>query len=115
MQSNTWSDWLSLGGSLAGTPAVGRNCDGYLEVLARGTDGTLKNIRQDPDSDTGTGWANWTSLGGEPTPATPAVAGHPAGVRGLDVFARGANGTVHHCWQTNPLDPYEWSDWHALD
>nr|WSW49012.1 hypothetical protein OG296_38750 [Streptomyces sp. NBC_01001] len=166
LQSNTWSDWLSLGGSLAGTPAVGRNYDGYLEVLARGTDGTLKNIRQDPDSgtgtgwsawqtlddsvvmagdpamtvnpsggwleafatgadgtlyhicqnpDTSTGWANWTPLGGEPTPATPAVVGHPVGVQGLDVFARGANGTVHHRWQTNPLDPYEWSDWHALD
>ena len=40
----SWSSWYSLGGTLAGDPAVGKTYDGRIEVYCRFADGTIQKI-----------------------------------------------------------------------
>lgn len=55
-----WSDWTSLGGWIEKLD-VGRNLDGRLEVLGRGSDNALWHIEMTSVCD---GWNDWVCLGG---------------------------------------------------
>jgi hypothetical protein len=63
-----WSGWASLGGQLGGgTPVVGRNADGRLEVFALGVGAQgpeLVHLWEDPTS--ATAWSGWNNLGSPP-------------------------------------------------
>src|SRR5581483_466929 len=113
-----WSGWASLGGSLSGgTPAVGRNADGRLEVFAEapGAQGPeLAHVWRDPSSPTL--WSGWASLGAPPGQflGFPAV-GRNADGR-LEAFVRVglmSTGDVWHIWQ-DPASPTFWSGWDPL-
>ena len=108
-QSNPiWSDWEDLGGHLAGSPVVGRNKDGRLEVFVRATGNVLQHIWQTaPNS----GWSGWESLGTGGLAGDPAVASNADGR--LEVFVRGARNALWHIWQTGLVN-IVWSPWEAL-
>ena len=58
--NGSWSGFFSLGGSWKGTPAVGRNADGRLEVFVEGrTDGRLWHNWQLVPNGT---WYGWVTL-----------------------------------------------------
>jgi hypothetical protein len=109
-----WSNWASLGapaGGKAGSPAVGRNADGRLEVFALEITGALWHIWQDPA--TATGWSGWADLGAPPGVSLEAPAvGENADGR-LEVFALEINGALWHAWQ-DPTSPTGWSGWDSL-
>jgi len=77
-------DLPTMGGSLAGSPALGSNADGRLEVFAQGTSGSLQTAYQTTVNGS---WSGWFSLGGGVT-GTPAVARNSDGR--LQVFVRGS-------------------------
>lgn len=86
----------SLGGSTKGSPALGRNADGRLEVFSVGSGGDLVTTFQTaPNS----GWSGWFSLGGQLV-GTPAVGMNQDGR--LEVFARGTDHAIWHAWQESP-------------
>lgn len=89
----TWSGWQSLGGTFVGTPAVGQNADGRLEVFARGADNIMYHIWQ---TTPGGGWSDWGSLGWR-IGGNPAVGTNKDGR--LEVFARGTDNKIYHQWQ----------------
>ena len=94
-----WSGWASLGGSIVGTPGVGKNSDngGRLELFAKGTDSALWHIWQMPP--TSQTWSAFNSLGGQVnSDGGPPVVGLNSG-----------NGPLNNCLQVfvfaNP-DPF---------
>src|SRR5919198_1109185 len=106
-----WSGWASLdapAGGKAGSPAVGRNADGRLEVFVSGNTGALSHIWQDPA--TATGWSGWADLGAPPGVSLEApTVGENADGR-LEVFALEIDGALWHAWQ-DPASPTGWSGW----
>ena len=113
-----WSGWGSLGGQLeGGSPVVGRNADGRLEVFALGQTPTgpeLSHIWQDAGSPTG--WSDWASLGSAPGQFMSALdVGQNADGR-LEVFTRVglmSSGVSWHIWQ-DPASATAWSGWDNL-
>jgi hypothetical protein len=91
----TWSNWISLGGSLSGNVAVASNWDGRLEVFATGTDAVPYHIWQTQTDSSGS-WSQWESLGGA-TNMDPAVGKNRDGR--LEVFVIGLDGALYHRWQ----------------
>ncbi|MFO0759865.1 MAG: phage tail tip lysozyme [Byssovorax sp.] len=90
------SGLASLGGSIAGDPAVGANADGRLEVFALGPKGNMVTTFQtEPNG----GWSGWFSLGGN-LEGRPAVANNEDGR--IELFARSAGNTLEHAWQDSP-------------
>jgi hypothetical protein len=114
-----WIGWTARGGNLdGGTPVVGVNADGRLEVFAsgQGADGPhLWHIWQTaPNS---VGWSAWDDLGDPPPPAQflgfPVVGSNEDGR--LEAFVRVglmSSGHVWHIWQTAPNSG--WSAWDDL-
>lgn len=99
--NGSWSSWASLGSpggatALGGSPSVGQNADGRLEVFAAAS-GALWHIWQTAPNN---GWSSWVSLGGEP--GGGAVVGRNKDGR-LEVFVTAAGvGGVWHRWQVTP-------------
>jgi len=54
-----WSAWESIGGSANGTPIIGHNDDGRLQIFEIHPDGKIWNRYQL----SGGGWSNWTAYG----------------------------------------------------
>jgi hypothetical protein len=58
--SNGWSYGESLGGQTSGTPIIGQNADGRLEIFMRGLDrGVYTKWQTAPNN----GWSDWLRLG----------------------------------------------------
>ena len=95
--STSWSNYVSLGGTITGNPAVTRNSDGRLEVFAVGANGNaLYHIWQtSPGSST---WSAWDSFGGTIT-SNPTLGRNSDGR--LEVFVGGAGNQLWHKWQTS--------------
>ncbi|KAH6715963.1 peptidase S8/S53 domain-containing protein [Leptodontidium sp. MPI-SDFR-AT-0119] len=106
-----WSSWFSHGSPrrvrLNGSPIVGRNLDGRLQVFLLSTDSQLWYIAQ---TTPGGGWGSWTSLG-KPASTTltdSSVIASNADGR-LEIFTQGADSALWHIWQTTPNGT--WSSW----
>ncbi|MGH9439038.1 MAG: hypothetical protein ACRD22_14360, partial [Terriglobia bacterium] len=89
----------SLGGFIAGSPAVAQNADGRLEVFVLGGgDGALYHNWQITP---GGAWSGFSVLAGNGNMATaPTVAVNDDGR--LEVFAQTTDGAGFHIWQTSP-------------
>lgn len=90
-------------GTFTGTPAVGQNWDGRIEVAARGSNGNLWHSWQYPDST----WAPLTPYPALRATSTPAFARNQDGR--LELVVRGPDKYFYHAWQTSPGGG--WSDW----
>lgn len=118
--ADEWGGWTSLGrprGSGLGTPAVGQNQDGRLELLAIGDDGALWHAwQQRPDEEA---WSEWVSLGTPPMRAPRGLAGdfRPAVATNqdgrLEVFVVGNDRALWHVYQARP-GRAPWSAWASL-
>jgi len=86
-------NWTYLGESFVGTPTIGRNADGRLEIFAVGTNGELFHAWQVAVNG---GWSGWASFGGN-FRGTP-VATRNADGR-LEVFVTTSTGALAHAWQ----------------
>lgn len=123
----TWrqAKWEDLGGRLAGSPVVGTNGDGRLEVFARGVANELEHISQvgyrllDGRRFDG-GWSGWEALGSGGLTGDPAVGVNVDGR--LEVFVHGAGNALWHIWQTSAStiaagsvnSVVGWSPWESL-
>ena len=110
----SYTGWTSLGRptgtSIVSNPAVGRNLDGRLEVLARGSDGFVYHTSQlAPGSAIYTGWC-W--LGGEQKAGNPAVAQDADGK--LRVFMHGLNDNILYEKIQIAPNSNTYSDWMPL-
>jgi len=104
-----FTQWASLGGSLAGNPAVASNSDGRLEVFAVASDNNIRSISQTAQGSDA--WGEWQSLGGDRLVSDPAVASNSDGR--LEVFAVASDNRLWHTWQTAPSNG--WSmNWEQL-
>jgi Pro-kumamolisin, activation domain len=109
--NNGWSNWYSQGtpkgASLDGSPILGRNADGRLQLFINARDGTMWSIFETTPGGT---WGAWTSLG-KPSSVTltdSAVVASNADGR-LEVFAQAADQALWHIWQETPNG--KWSTW----
>jgi hypothetical protein len=108
-----WTQWESLGepdgGSGGYGPAVERNSDGRLEVVANDVDGAAWHRWQRREG----GWSGWDSF--DDPPVEGKVAFFPTLVSNgdgrLELFTRGGDGAVWHRWQQRPPG---WSAWSSL-
>ncbi len=113
-----WSDWLSVGGSLASAPAVAAGGTALLDVFARGNDNALWHRNFDENRENRGTWTNWESLGGflSSGPAVVAWGGdaglpyHSYEAQHLDVFGLGNDRALWH----RSLDHGRWSTWESL-
>ncbi|MEM9553408.1 MAG: peptidoglycan DD-metalloendopeptidase family protein [Acidobacteriota bacterium] len=55
--SGTWTPWVILGGTCAGSPTIARDGSGRVYAFVRGLDGTLYYKRRDTS---GGGWSGWS-------------------------------------------------------
>ncbi|KAK0703712.1 hypothetical protein B0T26DRAFT_732354 [Lasiosphaeria miniovina] len=106
-----WSGWYSHGSPsgvvLGGSPIVGRNVDGRLQVFVRGNEGNLWSV---PQSSPGGGWGGWISLGHPQAVGITDSASVAANADGrLEIFAQGVDQNLYHIWQTTPGG--SWSGW----
>jgi GH25 family lysozyme M1 (1,4-beta-N-acetylmuramidase) len=102
----SWSDWSSLGGTIASDPVVVQNEDGRLEAFAVTAGGSVYHTWQKTPSG---GWSGWADLGGNVTSTLAAVTNTDGRI---EVFAVDAAGAVGHVWQTSAGG--SWSDWASL-
>lgn len=112
-----WTGWTSLGGELdGGTPAVGRNADGRLEVFSDGQGASGPELRHIWQTAPGGAWSAWGGLGAPPpSDLLGAVAVGENQDGRLEAFIRvGAMsaGVIWHIWQTAPNNG--WSGWDNL-
>jgi hypothetical protein len=104
-QAGTFLPWAPLGGvgTVVGTPAVGLNGDGRLQVFWRGANGSLMSVVQ-----SGVNTATWSSpaplLVGEILTSDPVVARDSKGR--LAVFFLGLKNEIRHIHQAAPNDPF---------
>jgi hypothetical protein len=89
--TDNWAtNWTSLGGRLASSPAAVSPTAGYMDVWVAGTDGAVWVT----GFHTGAAWYAWLNVGGKVYPGTgPAVSGWPGRE---DCFVRGTDGAM---WQ----------------
>jgi hypothetical protein len=99
---STWSDWVSLGGSLTSAPSAVSISPNTLHVFGRGTDQALWMKYWN-----GSQWSEWTSLGGSLTSGPDATSW---GANRLAVFARGTDNSL--MWKR--WDGATWSGWELL-
>ncbi|KYF77902.1 hypothetical protein BE17_17495 [Sorangium cellulosum] len=86
------ADWYDLGGSLAGPPSAVSSSPGHLDIVARGTDGSLLYRSWSSGSwwPSQTAWATLTvDIGGDPIIVSSAPGK-------LDVFVVGSDATLWH-------------------
>jgi hypothetical protein len=111
-----WTEWKSLGEpdrvSAGYGPAVARNSDGRLEVVAGGIDGAAWHRWQRREG----GWSDWHSF--KKPPELQAVVASPPtlvynGDARLELFTRGSDDAVWHRWQQRPSAG--WSGWDPLE
>jgi hypothetical protein len=109
-----WTPWEAFGEPAGGSggygPAVVRNSDGRLEVVANDVNGAAWHRWQRRES----GWSGWDSF--DDPPVQGKVAYHPTLVHNgdgrLELFTRGGDGAVWHRWQRRPSG---WSAWSSLE
>ncbi|MFT3768628.1 MAG: GH25 family lysozyme [Minicystis sp.] len=93
----TWSKWISLGGGVH-DPFAATDTDGRMEVFVRGNNDALYRTRQ---KEAGGAWEGFTKMGGT-------VSGRPVAMKNkdgrLEVFYRSTDGSVHHAWQSAPVN-----------
>lgn len=77
---------------LVGTPAIGRNLDGRLEVVGRTAGGALRHAWQE-----GFGWSALVAFAGVAAQGDPVVAAQADGR--LEILVEGGSGTLTHLWQ----------------
>lgn len=99
-----WSPWFLQAAGI-GSPAVGSNSDGRLEVAGLTADNTAWHMWQ---ATPGGAWAS--ALLGGTLASGPAIARNADGR--LELAAVGADGAIWHQWQTAPSSG--WSGWHSL-
>src|SRR5689334_16778080 len=101
--TNSWSDWFNLAGSISAgdAPAAVSWGPGRLDVFVRTAGGVLGHTALTSTA----GWSAWESFPGGIASA-PAVGAWAAGR--LDVFARGPGNELLHKW-------YDVSGWHAWE
>jgi hypothetical protein len=114
----SWDAWSSLstppGVTSLGSPAVGHNADGRLEVMVTGSNDAIWHIWQ---TSAGGAWSGWESLGGESRGGL--AIGQNADGR-LEVFSTEDNAAlsdaVWHRWQTSPNGGWVFVsvDWQSL-
>jgi hypothetical protein len=107
------SGWPQLaGGTTASSPAVNRNQDGRLEVMAIGGDRVLHHAWQVSPNN---GWGPWVLFGSR-LPIGIELQGDPAMIVShdgrLEVYALGSDRAIWHAWQTTPNGA--WSGWDSL-
>jgi acylphosphatase len=101
--------WISLGGVITSSVAVGNNRDGRLEVFVRGTDGAVYHKWQTTPNG---GWIqHWYQLGGFII-GDPVVGQNEDGR--LEVFVRGPDNALWKKWQTTPNGGWI-EDWYSLN
>jgi subtilisin family serine protease len=110
-RGGAWSTgWVSLGaagGGFAGAPALALNGEGRLELFVRGQDGALwHRWQEERGGPWSTAWASRGSAGGGFASA-PALALNGDGR--LELFVRGRDGALWHCWQEQQGGA--WSEW----
>lgn len=114
--SNGWAaKWGPLGGdNPVGTPAVGVNNDGRLDVFTRQEGGTLEHRWQTNPAPDGRWSSTWTPLytGSPLLIGDPAVASNADGR--LEVFALFGDGTIRCAWQNVADNDDHWSAWLSL-
>ncbi|MDI2032880.1 N-acetylmuramoyl-L-alanine amidase [Saccharopolyspora sp. TS4A08] len=97
--------WSALGGDFTGTPAVGLNPNGRLEVFVRDTSGAVHTAEQQVAHG---GWTAWTDLGGE-LEGDPVAISRPDGA--CTLFAVGRDGDMRTAHQPEPDSPWKpWAD-----
>lgn len=102
-----WSGWLSLGGSISGTPsAIFDPLTKHLEVYVRGAGGPLFQKYWNPSTGS---WSGWIDLGGSIT-GSPAAIYDPAD-NTLGVYVRGAKAPL---FQISWVPGSGWSGWLSL-
>lgn len=98
-------NWSDLGGDFVGTPAIGLNPNGRLEVFVRDTAGAIHTAEQQSAHG---GWSAWTDLGGE-LEGDPVAISRPDGA--CTLFAIGRDGDMVTAHQPEPDSPWEpWKD-----
>lgn len=98
-------NWSDLGGDFVGTPAIGLNPNGRLEVFVRDTAGAIHTAEQQSAHG---GWSAWTDLGGELN-GDPVAISRPDGA--CTLFAIGRDGDMVTAHQPEPDSPWEpWKD-----
>src|SRR5829696_6599042 len=106
------SQWRTLGGLITSGPTVIRHADGRLDVLALGDNHRVWQITQlRPSSDAYSDWGPLPDMPGSLTVlGRVAVAATPDDR--LEVFVRGDDDGLWHCWQMHPGGP--WSSWERM-
>jgi hypothetical protein len=105
-----WIGWDELGGQFAGgSPVVGRNADGRLEVVADGPGAHGPELFHVWQTAPNNGWSSIDSLGAPPGEFldSPAVARNADGR--LELFAEALTPNDHplwHTWQLLPGGPW---------
>ena len=100
---NIWSEWESIGGELADTPAAVSWAANRIDIFVLGKNKRLWHKVWD-----GSGWGEWMEDPKGEFSSAPAVASW--GANRLDVFIRGAGDQLwHKAW-----DGSQWSDWESL-
>src|SRR5690348_13526237 len=110
-----WNGWDSLGGqSGGGTPVVGRNADGRLEVFTALTGLAGPQLGHIYQTSPNGGWSGWSSLGAPPGEflGSPAVGVNADGR--LEVFVRVGLMSVGELWHNWQTPPNGWSGWDNL-
>jgi hypothetical protein len=98
--------WLSLKFKADRAIVAVLGAGGRIELLARGQDGAVWHISEQPLPDWG---GTWQSLGGVIQPLLAGIANSDGRV---EIFAKGMDNAVCHNWQTTPGGA--WSGWTTL-
>ncbi len=106
--SGAWSSWTRLGSLLVQSdPAVATN-GSQVDVIARSTDQRLWRAFRNAQQPWGA--ASWISLGGPSTTSDPVIGVNDDGR--MEIFVRGADGTVYHNYQDSAGGSY--GNWTSL-
>src|SRR4051812_3792353 len=102
--AQSWKSWEQINGQISSAPTAASRRPNTVDVVARGTDGTLRYNHWLP-----TGWVGWES----PLPGTfqdkPAIVAWDE--HRMDVFARSNTNTLIHAWW---IDGEGWAGWQDL-
>jgi len=101
--SPTFSNWVTLGGTITSSPAVVSRSPGIINAYGRGTNGALYTRHY-----SGGVWGGWTTLGGQ-IPAGTSPAACSWGASREDLFVQGTNGALYQNTWTGT-----WSGWTSL-